>query len=586
LVEEDGFNFDQELVEEDGFNFDQEIIDDSSIVDELEAPETLTPADQRLAKTMGSVTADGRGPSGKRDFGRFEFRNGFLRQVTDEEVDVDFDSPFETQDISEALELLDEDDVFGGFEFDQNLKKTFAEQRAEAIEDIDVDEQFTAPSGGNVGIAAEGVDPQSSVALRQAQRDADDLRDNRSAFSKLSDNVTDAFETFSEARFTMEQFHSIFASLIPLVVVFVGAIPAALTALVGLAGAALAATAALGAVGLLGLGGMALTGSGELDIQPILERMQGIFDTFIGAFTPLMRSFAPVVQSAFTQLENLAQPLAAAMSPLTQFRSEFSSLVNTIAGGLPSFTRKVIGFGQAAMPLLSSISDFFTNTDFIGFFADQLARARGALAAIGFGIKNFLPALIFLSQGFLNVVGVISLALGSIGMLLKRFPTLTAILGTVIGSLLALLTVTSLYTLANSALVASIAGSIAANMKLGASALYAAATFNASTLSAIAFYSALTLGIAGAVAFASSLDSLSKSLGLVNGKLAKFSELSNGDLSANVNGPSGSMGMGRGGGNAYNVNINASSTEESRRASNRVGYEMRRREQVNSVFGN
>ena len=484
-------------------------------------------------------------------------------------------------------------DLFG---IDDDLSQAQLESRGDIestfiteIEDLDGNQLRRATGANDVDLSVDemrelyGLDGIEDDQLEN--RGDIDTERRGSLLDQLSDQARELGQEFKTARFTMEQFHAIFASLVPLAVVFIGAMPAAITALAGLAGAALAATAAVGAIGLLGLGGMALTGSGELDIQPILERMQGIFDTFITAFTPLMNRFQPLVESAFDTLEGLANPLASAMAPLTMFESTFERLLNSIAGGLPSFTRNVIAFGQAAIPILSDVAGFFANTDFMAFFVEHLGRAEGPLRAVAAGLKEMVPFLLNVSQGFLAVVGGISLVLGFVTGLIDTIPFLSTAIGLLTAGLLTYLAASSLATVASFALNSQLAGLIGKFLLTAGSAIVSATALSATQLAIIGLVAATGIGILALGAFAAGFDKLRQRIGLATSELQKFNDVANsgpGDVGGQFGSPTG---MGRGGGNAYSVNINASSPEESRRASNRVGYEMRRREQVNSVFG-
>ncbi len=519
--------------------------------------------------TSSPITADGRGPSGKRDFGKVFSES----KVSDDEIDVTFDSPFETQDLSDEMGMLD---TFTSEDAPEFTNVTVGE--------IDTDEVLQ-PRSGATGLAAEGIDRDASLDLLQAQRGADDFRDNRSLFAKLSGQAGDLAGEFKDARFTMEQFHAIFASLVPIAVVFIGAMPAAITALAGLAGAALAATAALGAIGLLGFGAMTLTANNRFDIAPLMERFRGIAKTFIEAFTPLMREFEPLVDSALTQLENLASPLAAAMGPLTQFRSTFNGLVNSIADGVPSFTRNVIAFGQAAMPILSAIAGFFADTEFMAFFADQLGRASLSLRAIAFGLKEIIPFVLNLSQGFLTVVGVLTAFVGLITGIIDVVPFLGVAIGVVTSTLLVMVSVTSLLTVLGFALSSSLAAQATAFLQTGAAAVASALGISTTTLAVIGLISAVTLGIAAIGLFAAGFDSLRERIGLATNELKKFNDVAGSSpdsLGASVGSPTGSGFGSSGGGNTYVTNIQAGDPDAAARQQYSSDFD---NQHVDSVFG-
>lgn len=406
----------------------------------------------------------------------------------------------------------------------------------------------------------------------------------RSFFNQI-DEIGGGLKSF---QFTIAAFNQTLVSVFPALLSFVGAIPAAIVALGGLAAAAITAMGALGAIGILGLGGMALQGNGELDIQPILNRLQSIFDAFITAFTPLMKTFVAPVKNAFNTIEALADPLAQAASGLTAFQSLFNDTLATVAQGLPSFTAKLVAFGQAAIPILRGFIQFVNNTDFIGFFAEQLQRASMSIKIIIESVKQLLPFIINLSQGFLLVASVILGTISIIAAIANHFPLLTAAIGAVIGALLLLVTVTTIYTLITSSSAISAAVGFAASLlKTAGAAIIAKFGIVGLTLAVVALTSAITLGLAGVISFSGAFDDLTGSIMGANSSLREFNKLTGrSSFSSGFSGPGNPIGQTGGQGNKYNVTVNSGGDKDNAaRSAYTSSYELKQREQTNSIFG-
>lgn len=431
-----------------------------------------------------------------------------------------------------------------------------------------------------------------SISLDDASdlvnRDADRSGVFKRAKNEFSDTISGATDGIKNFQFTIAAFNQVLVSVFPALLSFVGAIPAAIVALGGLAAAAITAMAALGAVGVLGLGGMALQGNGELDIQPIMDRLKGIFDAFITAFTPLMKTFVAPVKNAFNTIEALADPLAQAASGLTAFQSLFNDTLATVAQGLPSFTAKLVAFGQAAIPILRGFIQFVNNTNFIGFFAEQLQRASISIKIIIESVKQLLPFIINLSQGFLLVASVILGTISIVAAIANHFPLLTAAIGAVIGALLLLVTVTTLYSIvtASSAISAAIgfAGSL---LKTAAAAIIA----QTSLAGFVALLLPLTVLVAfisyGLIDLSSIFDDLTNSIMGTNDSLRQFHKLTGrSSFSSGFSGPGNPIGQAGGQGSNYDVSVVSDGDKDrAARSAYTSSYELKQREQTNSIFG-
>jgi hypothetical protein len=262
-------------------------------------------------------------------------------------------------------------------------------------------------------------------------------------------------KSLADMRFTMGHFHQMIASVIPILGVFVGALPAAIVGVGALATAALGAAAALGGIAGLGAVGMMLTREGGLSTDSLMQRLREVGDSYLEAFAPLARSLAPVMESAIASVERMSGPLADASAGLLAFRDEFQGVTAFITGALPSFTNELLAFSHAAAPLVADVVGAISGVDFFGFFAQELASAWPALVMMGQAITQILPAIVHLSQGFLVVAAVLTGVVGMVSMLANQFPMLTTAIGAVIGALVILISVTTLYTIATNGLVSA-----------------------------------------------------------------------------------------------------------------------------------
>jgi len=202
-----------------------------------------------------------------------------------------------------------------------------------------------------------------------------DGNNNDSIFDSIKDQTSDfldsldgAGDEFKELRFTMSNFYDIFAALIPILGVFVGAIPAAVTGIVALGGAAIAAAVALGGIGALGAMGMSLQRSGDVSFGALNEQLGEVRKAFVDSFAPLARSFAPLIRSSLTRLETLMGPLATAADGLRMFTDEFAAMSEGIATMLPSLIDLTLQFSHAVIPVLSGLASYILQKDIFGLW--------------------------------------------------------------------------------------------------------------------------------------------------------------------------------------------------------------------------
>jgi hypothetical protein len=300
-------------------------------------------------------------------------------------------------------------------------------------------------------------------------------------------------QDIGDLRPTMKGFHNALAAALPILGVFIGAIPAAVVGVGALATAAFGAAAALAGIGGLGAMGVMLSETGELDTTPLTNRLDELTDTFVDAFAPLATSLAPTVEYALSEIEAMAGPLADASAGLLQFRDEFEGVVGFLLTSLPSFTSELLAFTDAAMPLLTDVLEAVSGIDVFGHLASQLERAWPALVLMGTAMVDILPMVVNLSQGFLVVAGAIMTVIGTVAGLMNQFPMLSSAIGATIGVMLTAISVVGLWQIATGGLIAKTAALAAT---LATHAVAAMQAYAASAWSAMVS----TLGLAGALA--------------------------------------------------------------------------------------
>jgi hypothetical protein len=513
------------------------------------------------------------------------------------------------QDTRFTLDNIDEfEDVLGEFFDDTALIEEGGETRDvreiinRDIEDlVDVDEVIRLARDEDTdidmrtvrGITGEGTMPEFFDAVEELN----DVDPDVTSFGGET-RRRQLTRTTDELRFTIQRFHQIFAAMVPLFGVFIGALPAAITALGGLAAAAIGAAGVLGAIGGLGVIGISLEQTGDIGLDPIVEELQSLGSTFKDAFGPLAESFAPIIRDFITEMELMAGPLATASSALLEFRGMFEGFGQFLGDALPSFTRDFLAFTQAAMPVLQGVFNTLASVDIFGILANNLAKALPMLVLMGQSLMEILPAILQVSHGFLVVASVLTYVVGVVSTIINTVPYLGEVLGILAGAFLTLTAAATMYNLAQTSTItlarkwaATAAGTLLTGIKsaiIGFAQLTATVWgLSSSLLVSIALTATLigllTGGLAIAVAgLASIFDNLTDSIGGARQELKQFQ-----NEGIDSRGPAYAEPGGRGDSNVYRDNsttiINANDRDSASRQQYRSEYEQGQR--IDSVFG-
>lgn len=473
-----------------------------------------------------------------------------VQSSIDENMTVDVDTEWEQKQI------------FGNLETDkETMWQLFGIQTGEGLWQ---DNPFEGPEWeagtrdrhGNFnaapGLWAEGAGGDVAKDLVQAQRDAWDMDGpGDSRFKPL----TDAIEQFKDLRLSMGLFMNILASLIPLVGVFVGALPAAIGGIAALGAAALAAAAGL--YGLVGLGllGMATTG-GEFNFAKLQARIQEVLDSFLSAFAPIGDSLEPLMEDIFTNLEMLFFDVAMRMRQLMSLTDEARRGMNMLMGAIGPTLEQTVMLAEAALPLLLTVAQKLGEIDIFNIIADLIAETAPLIFYMASAIGRSLPAIYNLSRGFLTVSAALVGVFSGMVQLLNVVPFLAEGFGILIGLTLTAITASALYSLAMSsvatrvlAVAAGLFQSLIPGLYSTIAAEYGATVATLSLASAAALLlGILTFGLAPMLAGISSHFSiLGDDISTATDELRSFSRMSR---RTSMSGLGGSV-DGMGGGPSY-----------------------------------
>lgn len=417
-----------------------------------------------------------------------------LRSIQDE-VNVDVDTEWEQAQIFGNMEA-DKGQMWEMFNFHENSRQTptggiWLPDREQGGNPFNLPDVGTADRGGNFraapGLLAEGASGDVAKDLVQAQARAAASMGGESRFDPLRDAIDD----FKDLRLSMGFFMNILASLIPLLGVFVGALPAAIGGVMALAGAAIAAAGAL--YGLVGLGllGMATTG-GEFDFDKLRTEIQGLIDTFLSAFTPIADGIAPLMRDAFVGMEEVMFDVAMRMRQITSLTDDARGAMNGLFNVIGPALEQTVIFADTVMPLLMSMIAQLGDINLFGIMADMIAETVPLLWYMFSAIGRALPAIYELSRSFLVVATALTGVFSGFMQLLNVVPFLAEGFGLLIGLTLTAVTASALYSLAMSSVASRVLAVAAGVYKALIPSLYSAIAAEYSALTATL---ALTAGV-------------------------------------------------------------------------------------------
>jgi hypothetical protein len=393
---------------------------------------------------------------------------------------------FKLGQVDTAVEAVDpvriDVEVNGQHELESLLLDLAALQAADSagVGNVDVGVNRTGGGAAAATSAAGGVGSlgrleESVMAIGEmlsetlADFDAD-VGDTTKTVRHLSDSAGEAADGLLEMDLRMSDIHNALARLVPLLLVFVGAIPAVIGGLIALAAAAAAAAAALAGITALGAIGFGLAeGDGDIT-EGLSEALEQIQDDFLDAFRPMAERLAHVFEGALDGLGRLFQRIANRGDALMGFVDEAQDVGSFLVETIPPFLQDVAQFADAADEALGVVINRIGNVDIFAALANVLADVLPPLLALGDALLDLAPVLFNISVGFLRVTNQVLNFFGLIGDLLSFLPLTQEQFGLFTAAILA--AATAIFIL-NTALVSNLAGSL---VKVGQFIISAAST--------------------------------------------------------------------------------------------------------------
>lgn len=370
-------------------------------------------------------------------------------------------------------------------------------QNIAAAEGIDIGDDVSfgsEQSGWNVRDVRQT--PEESFVDRSLPRRTGDLifgidphtREREGMFGGLVQLPTDI---------SMSDLYNALAKVIPVLLTFVGAIPAAITALAGLATAAVAAGGALLAVGGLALAGGALAlGEGNMtagfkelrkilknDIMPVVRTLGRMFDDL---FFDMLNGF-----------EEFMQSIGRHATVLTRLKDDVRSLAGFVIDVVPPALAMLVRLGDAFMPLFAMFGEWL-QMNFDNLLIGLVTATRRALPLVASLAQSFiqiLPLVFNLSMGFLYVATAITNLLGMFANFLQWLGPIGTAIGVLIGGLLTFVTLGYLATTVYLALAGTLGGALLSAIGSAITALWTYATSSVTAAVATATLSVAVLGL-------------------------------------------------------------------------------------------
>jgi len=252
----------------------------------------------------------------------------------------------------------------------------------------------------------------------------------------LVDSLKSTISQMDDFNIRMSDIHNLLAGLIPILVVFIGAIPAAVTALVTLAGAALTAAAAFLAIGGFGALGFAMEG-GELNMQKLQDALMEVRDDFLEAFGPLAERLQPLFEDALDGLEMFFQAVANQGDALVALTDEARAFGRFLIDFVPSALRTLAGLVEALAPVFGELGSYLQSNfnNIVREFLDITLESLPALIKLAQNIAGVLKFLARLGIGFAAVSAIVLDILGGLGALVNLLGISDAQLGVLLGTL-------------------------------------------------------------------------------------------------------------------------------------------------------
>jgi len=378
-------------------------------------------------------------------------------------------------------------------DLDQELTRIATELEAfEATNDLEIDVDLEGLSGEVAKVrsqlaalrASEGITISTDVKRATRVIPQGDFGDmSMQAMSSLGDfnigedsdknfadvlrnfkkSVTDAKEEMSAFNLRMTDMHNMLARLVPLLLVFIGAVPAVVTALAGLATAAISAASALLAIAGFGALGVGMEG-GEFDMENLSEVMDDLRRDFLDAFAPLAERLEPIFRDAADAMTLFFNAISRQGDALMELTDDARAFGQFMMDWVPEVLTAMASMAEAFSPVFGAIGDALDDAQVLRTLTRLTMEVIPAIGQMADTIISAIPYIIKMSIGFAIVSNAIMDALSVLGSFLRMIGISPEMLGIVVGSMLALASAIALTNTALNSFVASAMASAISSM--------------------------------------------------------------------------------------------------------------------------
>jgi len=452
-----------------------------------------------------------------------------------------------------------------GFElqqFQETVRNATREGFLDALKDQDVTQFVTQPRSPDDG---GDDDDNGRVGLRRRMRQASlDLRDGNirltQAVGEVTDELGDMAANSKLTNLSMSDIHNAFARLVPLLITFLGTVPALIGAFVTLYAAAITAAAALAALtGLAAIGFAMEDGTTNLDTQRLQDALSDVRQDFLEAFAPVAERLEPLFRDGLDGLEQFFNEIAQEGDALIALTDEARAFGGFLIDFIPSALRDLAALVSALSDEFGGIGRFLQRnfTRIIRGMVETTVEALPAISELLQLIAAMIPPLIRMSIGFVRVTETVFRVFGAIGQLLNILGVSAEAFGFVTAAVLsgftAVLTLTGAVRLLSGTILSNLVSSLTTWIfasNAATFATYALATAIRALLAATGV-GLILVGASYLVDFASGAARAEREVSKLNSSLSDFNRLSSG-MSTNIGGsvgegPSGISGGGSGG---------------------------------------
>lgn len=280
--------------------------------------------------------------------------------------------------------------------------------------------QFSIQRRSDLDLSGDMLDPDLAHVLRNFKR-----------------SVSNAREEIGSFNLRMTDMHNMLARLVPLLLVFIGAVPAVITALAGLATAAISAASALLAIAGFGALGVGMEG-GEFDMENLSEVMDDLRRDFLDAFAPLAERLEPVFRDAADAMTLFFNAVSRQGDALMELTDEARGFGQFMMDWVPDVLTAMAAMAKAFAPVFGAMGDALQDAQVLRTLTGLAMEVMPAISQMADTIIAAIPYIVKMSIGFALVSNQIMNVLSVLGSFLRMLGISPEMLGIVVGSTLAL----------------------------------------------------------------------------------------------------------------------------------------------------